>query len=164
VAQRGATADDRRHQANPHVHISVRAESKHGRRLNPRKTDLHRWRETFAEKLRVYGVECDATRQAARGATRRYQALWQVKAGAEGRLAKAPTTRVHGAAAQARREDAKFARREIAAALGASGSNADRKLARSVQAFAADMGQRPVHEPTRGSAQPPAATRAGLTR
>jgi hypothetical protein len=25
------------HQANPHVHISVRAESNHGRRLNPRK-------------------------------------------------------------------------------------------------------------------------------
>ena len=40
------------HQANPHVHISVRAESKHGKRLNPRKADLHRWRETFAEKLR----------------------------------------------------------------------------------------------------------------
>src|SRR5690349_7961835 len=34
------------HQANPHVHISVRAESKHGKRLNPRKTDMHRWRET----------------------------------------------------------------------------------------------------------------------
>ena len=43
------------HQANPHVHISVRAESKHGKRLNPRKTDLHRWRETFAEKLRERG-------------------------------------------------------------------------------------------------------------
>jgi len=28
------------HQANPHVHISVRAESMHGRRLNPRKADL----------------------------------------------------------------------------------------------------------------------------
>ena len=40
------------HQANPHVHISVRAESRLGRRLNPRKTDLHRWRETFAAKLR----------------------------------------------------------------------------------------------------------------
>jgi hypothetical protein len=40
------------HQANPHVHISVRAESRHGKRLNPRKADLHRWRETFAEKLR----------------------------------------------------------------------------------------------------------------
>jgi hypothetical protein len=34
------------HQANPFVHISVRAESKHGKRLNPRKADLHRWRET----------------------------------------------------------------------------------------------------------------------
>ena len=33
------------HQANPHVHLSVRAESKNGRRLNPRKTDLQRWRE-----------------------------------------------------------------------------------------------------------------------
>jgi hypothetical protein len=32
------------HQANPHVHLSVRAESKDGRRLNPRKADLHRWR------------------------------------------------------------------------------------------------------------------------
>jgi len=29
-------------QANPHVHISVRAESKHGKRLNPRKADLYR--------------------------------------------------------------------------------------------------------------------------
>jgi hypothetical protein len=38
------------HQANPHVHISVRAESKHGKRLNPRKADLHRWRETFCRE------------------------------------------------------------------------------------------------------------------
>ena len=40
------------HQANPHVHLAVRAESRWGTRLNPRKSDLHRWRETFAEKLR----------------------------------------------------------------------------------------------------------------
>ena len=51
------------HQANPHVHLSVRAESKNGKRLNPRKADLHRWRETFAEKLRAWGIECQATRQ-----------------------------------------------------------------------------------------------------
>lgn len=60
------------HQANPHVHISVRAESKHGKRLNPRKTDLHRWRETFAEKPRERGVEAEAARQATRGATRNH--------------------------------------------------------------------------------------------
>lgn len=49
------------HQANPHVHISVRAESTLGKRLNPRKSDLHRWRETFAEKLRGHGVDAEAT-------------------------------------------------------------------------------------------------------
>src|SRR5690606_22267819 len=47
------------HQANPHVHLSVKAESIDGKRLNPRKTDLHRWRETFAEKLRELGVEAE---------------------------------------------------------------------------------------------------------
>ena len=52
------------HQANPHVHLSVRAESKHGKRLNPRKADLQRWRETFAEKLRGWGIDAEATRQA----------------------------------------------------------------------------------------------------
>jgi hypothetical protein len=51
------------HQANPHVHISVRAVSRLGKRLNPRKSDLHRWRETFAEKLRGYGVEAEATHE-----------------------------------------------------------------------------------------------------
>jgi hypothetical protein len=34
-------------QANPHVHLSVRAEGKDGQRLNPRKADLRRWREIF---------------------------------------------------------------------------------------------------------------------
>ena len=60
------------HQANPHVHISVRAESKHGKRLNPRKADLQRWRETFAEKLRGWGIDAEATRQASRGSMRNY--------------------------------------------------------------------------------------------
>ena len=41
-----------KHQANPHVPISVRAEGRDGSRLNPRKEDLRRWREAFAERLR----------------------------------------------------------------------------------------------------------------
>jgi len=45
------------HQANPHVHLSVKAESRRGQRLNPRKSDLHRWRETFAERLRERGID-----------------------------------------------------------------------------------------------------------
>ena len=74
------------HQANPHVHISVRAESRHGTRLNPRKADLQRWRETFAEKLRGWGIDAEATRQRTRGQVRNYEPIWRVKAAAEGRL------------------------------------------------------------------------------
>ena len=74
------------HQANPHVHLSVRAESMHGKRLNPRKADLQRWREVFAEKLREWGVDAEATRQASRGVTRNYEPLWRLKAREDGRL------------------------------------------------------------------------------
>jgi hypothetical protein len=74
------------HQANPHVHLSVRAESMSGRRLNPRKADLQRWRETFAEKLCGYGVEAEATRQATRGRSVSHEELWQLKANEAGRL------------------------------------------------------------------------------
>jgi hypothetical protein len=79
------------HQANPHVHLSVRAESQTGKRLNPRKTDLHRWRETFAEKPRGWGVEAEATRQATRGESRNFDPLWRVKAKQEGRLRQSAT-------------------------------------------------------------------------
>ncbi len=75
------------HQSNPHVHLSVRSESMHGRRLNPRKADLQRWRETFAEKLRGWGIDAEATSQA-RGVTRNYDSLWRMKAREDGRLLK----------------------------------------------------------------------------
>jgi hypothetical protein len=74
------------HQANPHVHLSVRAESKQGRRLNPRKADLARWRETFAEKLRELGVEAEANRNSSRSSDRRSVPLWMIKAREDGRL------------------------------------------------------------------------------
>jgi hypothetical protein len=59
------------HQANPHVHLSARAEGRDGKRLNPRKDDLHRSREVFAEKLRDWGIEAEGSSQATRGVTRR---------------------------------------------------------------------------------------------
>jgi hypothetical protein len=64
------------HQTNPHVHISVRAEGRDGKRLNPRKGDLHRWRETFAERLRGWGIEAEASSQATRGVSRRSLRGW----------------------------------------------------------------------------------------
>lgn len=145
------------HQANPHVHISVRAESKHGRRLNPRKADLHRWRETFAAKLRERGIEAEASRQATRGSVRRYPELWQVKAGEDGRLIKAPATTRRGAGVQASRDAAQMAWREIAAALTASGRPDDQRLGRAVERFAADMVGRQRPSPDR-QLQPPKPT------
>ena len=127
------------HQANPHVHISVRAESKHGKRLNPRKADLHRWRETFAEKLRGHGVEAEATRQATRGQGRNYEPLWRIKAEEDGRLrTHRPTTR-RGAKAMTNRTAAVDAWREIARALAASGDESDRALAHAVAKYVGEM-------------------------
>lgn len=48
---------------NPHVHLCVKATGLDGLRLNPRKADLQRWRERFAERLREHGVACEATRR-----------------------------------------------------------------------------------------------------
>jgi hypothetical protein len=123
------------HQANPHVHLSVRAESRHGKRLNPRKADLHRWREVFAEKLRGWGIDAEATRQATRGESRNYPDLWRVKAAEEKRLIKPRVARRGGPAADASRAEARRAWAEIEAALATSGDVADRQLAASIGRF-----------------------------
>jgi hypothetical protein len=51
---------------NPHVHLAVKAQGADGRRLNPRKADLQRWREGFAKALNDHGVEAAATRRTPR--------------------------------------------------------------------------------------------------
>jgi hypothetical protein len=130
------------HQANPHVHISVRAESKHGKRLNPRKTDLHRWRETFAEKLRERGVEAEATRQATRGNSRNYDPLWRIKAREEGRLRKGRANTKSGVQVQATRAEALQAWTQIGRALAESGDPHDLRLAASLRRFILDVSAR----------------------
>src|SRR5678815_951339 len=123
------------HQAHPHVHLSVKAESKHGQRLNPRKADLRRWREVFAEQLQERGIDAEATRQVARGPYRKREELWQVKAREEGRL------RVHGRATtpgkpvQPGREAALDAWTKIASIFANSEQHEDRILASEIAAF-----------------------------
>jgi hypothetical protein len=139
------------HQANPHVHISVRAESKHGRRLNPRKTDLHRWRETFAAKLRERGIEAEATRQATRGNSRNYDPLWRIKAREDGRLRTVRSSAKSGHQAKVTRTQAVEAWTQLSRALAASGDATDRSLARSVERFVQGLlYSRSTVEPNRG--------------
>jgi hypothetical protein len=127
------------HQANPHVHISVRAESRHGKRLNPRKADLHRWRETFAEKLHDQGIEAEATRQATRGRDKNYETLWRLKARQDGRLRTTRPGSKATAAAQAARAQAVEAWMHVGRALATSGDMEDRKLAGAIAAFIKEM-------------------------
>ncbi len=153
------------HQANPHVHLSVRAESRHGRRLNPRKADLARWRETFAEKLRELGIDAEASRRSARGSTRESSALWRIKALLEGRLR--DTRRLDGMGAAVPKAPSRTheAWLRIAAALSRSDDPADRSLASAIRdraigdrsrsgvGFAAEPGPRRLSGPGISSSQ-----------
>lgn len=137
------------HQANPHVHISIRAVSRLGKRLNPRKSDLHRWRETFAEKLRGYGVEAEATRQATRGQHRQPDPLWRLKAREEGRLRRAPSSKQNGPENHPAKKAAVDAWVQIGLALAKSGEVADRQLAGHVARFVKEMTTSQTYEQRR---------------
>ena len=50
---------------HPRVHLTVKARSLEGDRLNPR-SDLQRWRERFAQRLLDHGIEASATRRQVR--------------------------------------------------------------------------------------------------
>lgn len=54
----------------PHVHMIVRAQSRDWRRLQPKKADLARWRQEFADRLMERGVSASATRRQSRGVVR----------------------------------------------------------------------------------------------
>ena len=123
------------HQANPHVHLSVRAENRHGQRLNPRKADLQRWRETFAEKLRGQGIEAEATRQATRGQDRNYEPLWRIKATEAGRSTSARESSKSSPASERSRRQALEAWANIALGLADSDVPGDRDMAQSVEQY-----------------------------
>ena len=122
------------HQANPHVHLSVRAESRHGKRLSPRKADLSLWRQVFAENLRGWGVEAEASTRAVRGQGRTGEPLWRLKAREEKRLplsAPLPSRASESVWSSA----AKEAWARLASALTASRAPRDRKLAAALGWF-----------------------------
>lgn len=126
------------HQAHPHVHLAVRMESRFGVRLNPYRAGLHRWRESFAEKLRGLGIEAEATRQATRGANHRAELLWRVKARKQGRLRRDEKPRKSGDHYRASRGGALQAWAHIARALEGSDRAEDRKLSGEIERFVLD--------------------------
>ena len=125
------------HQANPHVHISVRAEGRDGKRLNPRKEDLRRWREVFAERLRGWGIEAEASSQAVRGSRHRDERVWSRKK-LQGRgMAAGDKQKPPHMSPSHRRAGEAWAR--IAQALAASPEPSDRDLSSAIVRYVREM-------------------------
>jgi len=124
------------HQANPHVHITVRAEGRDGRRLNPRKEDLRRWRETFAERLCSWGIEAEATSQAIRGSRHREQRTWSRDMRSDSRSASATMQPPRMSPSHCRAGEAWV---RIAQTLAASPEPSDRELSSAIVRYVREM-------------------------
>ena len=122
-------------QTSPHVHLCVKRESVEGQRLSIGTPGLKRWRQTFAERLRGWGVEAEATNQAVRGATRNFDSLWRMNAKDEGRLRTAIRPTKSGPAFERSRAEAMVCWGHILRALGESELVEDRQLAPRVADF-----------------------------
>jgi hypothetical protein len=127
------------HQGHPHVHLIVRAEGWRGKRLDPRKADLHRWREVFAQALRARGVEADATNRMVRGTVRDKEPIYVTRARAAGTLEREHPLRGRVTVKAQTIERALQAWGHIHAALAASPDTADQALAQEVRAFVERM-------------------------
>ena len=93
----------------PHVHLTVQAEGLDRKRFDPRREDLFKFREAFAEALRSRGVEAEATPRYTRG---------QGKAGVSMALTQMRAKILSGASRQPTDADMKQAREAMMIALG----------------------------------------------
>lgn len=129
-------------EAHPHVHLSVQVRGPDGRRLNPRKHDLRRWRDRFAHQLREHGVEANATPRRTRGSTQRYPSQGVTHMLARGEVPtvwQAVTSEAQRRAARKSHDDVFAAWRELARAMAASPSRADRAMAVGIADFVGTM-------------------------
>lgn len=122
----------------------MQAQGIDGTRLNPRKADLQRWREHFAEKLREQGVRANATPRTARGVSKRSKRQQTIhKTSRVRREASLLTTEQAPQRTQdnfsASQRAALTAYRQIAAGLARSPNNEDRRLALGIVEFVRQM-------------------------
>jgi hypothetical protein len=148
---------------HPHVHLTVATQGEDGTRFNPRKADLHHWRESFAHELRERGVAAEATPRRARGhvqkrirsSARHLDARTDGLGAGEGkgldihRLTEEraetfansaePERRPEDVAALGRQKFIRATYAQAAAALAATGKEEDLALAQDVTSFVAAM-------------------------
>jgi hypothetical protein len=120
----------------PHVHLIVRAQGKDGQRLNPRKADLARWRQEFADRLVERGVAASATRRQTRGVVEPTKKLKDYHRGALQRK-ELPMRPSEGA--NQTEHDVLAAWQHVAEALGNSETIEDRDLGLQAADFTRSM-------------------------
>ncbi|WP_454887697.1 relaxase/mobilization nuclease domain-containing protein [Sphingomonas oryzagri] len=145
--------------AHPHVHLTVATQGADGTRFNPRKADLHHWRESFAHELRQRGIAAEATPRRARGHVQKRvrSPAHHLEARTAGQgsgldlnrlieeraqefaRSKNPERRVEDVLALGRQKQIRGAYADAAAALAATGKVEDRALAEDIAGFVADM-------------------------
>jgi hypothetical protein len=133
-----------KHGIHPHVHLVVKAEHEYGgSRLNPRKADLQRWRERFAEHLTELGVAATATRREDRGFVKMHKKTPIYRAAH--RRPKHPETSGQPATPTTAAGDSVFMRRKIEAVkreLRTTGTVQDRDGYRSLMNVRAKVNER----------------------
>lgn len=119
----------------PHVHMVVRAQGRDLKRLQPKKADLARWRQGFADRLMERGVAASATRRPSRGVVQPALKLrdyhrgekskkWPIRPGFRSRLTEL---------------DVQEAWQNVAQALNNSADPEDRDLGRQIGDFKGSM-------------------------
>lgn len=123
---------------HPHVHLTVKAAGLDGVRLNPRKADLQRWRERFAEALREHGIEAITTSRLHRTIQERWTVrhLHEVRDKGETLERLKRTTRRHGRAQEVMRNY-----EQVMRALARSDLGEDRQLAAELVRYLSERSQ-----------------------
>lgn len=130
-------------QPQSHVHLLVKARDYNGKRMNPRKADLQKWREKFAMQLRSHGIEANATKRPSRGILKKpkkQKLYWTQKKGTDAKYFPnqrpldpfvSLTTKTH--------QKVLHSYKEIATALATSIETDDLKLAKDIVTYVASM-------------------------
>ncbi len=120
---------------HPHVHLTVKAAGLDGIRLNPRKPDLQRWREGFAEALREHGIEATTTSRIHRTTHERWTVrhLHEVRTKGERLERLKRTTRRQGRAQEVMRNY-----EQVMRTLARSDRGEDRQLAADLVRYMSD--------------------------
>jgi hypothetical protein len=132
---------------HPHVHLTVKAAGLDGIRLNPRKADLQRWREGFAEALRDHGIEATTTSRIHRTTHERWKVQHLRDHTTQAKVLDRQKLRTH---MRGKQQEVMHHYQQVMRALARSERGDDRQLAVDLVRYLGGRGRTPESEKERG--------------